>query len=220
MYIMINDIKGEKRIDLSYPIHLNTIKEIAVIIMLSDNIQYNIVKLRSVMNPDTKKLIPSGTYAGRKLLSMLLVDDQVIKKNKLKGITEMILNLDELDNTDNLEDGRPSNSLLTYHVTSNEDFTSFEPQTPQYKKLKNGGFTSLTLRITDQNNNIITDGLQVTVVLHIRDCNKNSSLKMENGNKLNPEHSLRTAKGIKRTRQKVIVTHNPSEIDQKSVIVC
>ena len=30
---------------------------------------------------------------------------------------------------------------------------------------------------------------------------------------MNPEHSLRTPKGIKGTRQKVIVTHNPSEID-------
>ena len=142
MYIKINDIKGEKRIDLSYPIHsLNTIKEITVIIMLSDNIQYNILKLRSVMDPisNTKKLIPSRTYAGRELLSMLegmveldkfLVDDQVIKTNKLKGITEMIINLDEVDNTNNLEDGIPSNSLLTYHVTSNEDFTSFKPQTP------------------------------------------------------------------------------------------
>ena len=60
--------------------------------------------------------------------------------NKLWGITEMILNLDELDNSDNLEDGRPSNSLLTYHVTSNEDFMCFEPHTPQYKKLKNGDF--------------------------------------------------------------------------------
>ena len=57
MYITINDDKGEKRIDLSYPIHsLNTIKEIAVIIMLSDNIPYNILKLRAVMDPisDTK----------------------------------------------------------------------------------------------------------------------------------------------------------------------
>ena len=79
----------------------------------------------------------------------------------------MSLNLNELDNTDNLEDGRPSNSLLTYHVTSNEDFTHFEPHTPQYKKLKNGEFTSLMLRIMDQHNNIIIDGLQVTVVLHI-----------------------------------------------------
>ena len=55
------------------------------------------------------------------------------------------------------------------HVTCNEDFTRFEPQTPQYRKLRNGEFTSLNLRITDQNNNVITDGLQVTVVLHICD---------------------------------------------------
>ena len=67
-------------------------------------------------------MIPSRTYAGRELLSMLEgmvelahfeADDQVIKKNKLKGITEMIIKLNELDNTDNLEDGRPSNTLLT-----------------------------------------------------------------------------------------------------------
>ena len=37
---------------------------------------------------------------------------------------------------------------------------------------------------------------------------------MEYRKRLNPEHSLRTPKGIKGTRQKVIVTHNPSEIDQ------
>ena len=37
---------------------------------------------------------------------------------------------------------------------------------------------------------------------------------MEYGKRLNPERSLRTPKGIQGTRQKVIVTHNPSEIDQ------
>ena len=37
---------------------------------------------------------------------------------------------------------------------------------------------------------------------------------MEYGKRLNPKCSLRTSKGIKGTRQKVIVTHNPSEIDQ------
>ena len=84
--------------------------------------------------------------------------------NKLKGITEITLNLNELNNSVNLKDGRPSNELLTYHVTDDK-----EPQNPQYKKLKNGEFTSLTLRITDQNNNVITDGPQVTVVLHICD---------------------------------------------------
>ena len=62
---------------------------------------------------------------------------KLLRKNKLKGITEMIINLNELDNSDNLKDGRPSNELLTYHVTDDKDFTHFEPQTPQYMKLKN-----------------------------------------------------------------------------------
>ena len=122
-------------------------------------------------------MIPSRTYAGRELLSMLegmvelnkfLVDHQVTKTNKLKGITEITLNLDKLNNSGNLKDGRPSNELFTYHVTDDKDFMRFEPDISQYKKLKNGEFTSLNLRITDQNNNIITDGPQVTVVLHIK----------------------------------------------------
>ena len=69
-------------------------------------------------------------------LNQFEVDDKVTKMNKLKGITEMIINLDELNNSFNLKDGRPSNELLTYHVTDDKDFTSFEPQTPQYRKLK------------------------------------------------------------------------------------
>ena len=128
---MINNIKGEKRIDLSYSIqNFDSDKEIAVIRMLSDNVKYEILKLRAVMDPisDAKKTIPSGIYAGRELISMLEgiielnqfeIDDQVTKTNKLKGITEMIINFDELNNGVNLKDGRPSNELLTYHVTSN-----------------------------------------------------------------------------------------------------
>ena len=42
---------------------------------------------------------------------------------------------------------------------------------------------------------------------------------MEYGKRLNPEHSLRTPKGIKGTRQKVIVTHNPSKIDQAQLLL-
>ena len=76
--------------------------------------------------------------------------------------------LNELDNSDNLEDGRPSNVLFTYYVTSSERYTLFEPQSPEYRKLKNDTITSLILAITDQNNDIITDEREVTVVLHIR----------------------------------------------------
>ena len=58
MYITINNIKGEKRIDLSYSIqnfdssmeHLGTrTTEIAVIRML--NVKYEILNLRAVMDP-------------------------------------------------------------------------------------------------------------------------------------------------------------------------
>ena len=42
---------------------------------------------------------------------------------------------------------------------------------------------------------------------------------MEYRNKLNPERSLQTPHGIKGTRQKVIVTHNPSEIDQNQLLL-
>ena len=124
MYITINNVKGEKRIDLSYSIqNFDSDKEIVVTRMLSDNVKYKILKLHAVMDPisDTRKMIPSGTDAGRELLSMLKgivelnqfeVDDQVTKTNKLKGITEMIINLDELNNSDNLKDGRPQQRII------------------------------------------------------------------------------------------------------------
>ena len=80
----------------------------------------------------------------------------------------MSLKLDELNNSNNLEDGHPSNTLFTYYMTGSEDFMHFEPATPGYKKLKNGEIVSLTLRITDQAGNIITNGPGTTVVLHIR----------------------------------------------------
>ena len=95
---MINNIKGEERIDLSYSIqNFDSGKDIAVIRMLNDNVQYQLLKLRAVIYPisNAKKTIPSETYAGRQLLSIVEgmvehnqfeVDDQVIKTNKLKAL--------------------------------------------------------------------------------------------------------------------------------------
>ena len=78
-----------------------------------------------------------------------------------------VISLNELDNSENLEDGRPSNTLFRYYVIDPKDFMCFKPQTPQYKKLKNGEFTSLNLRITDQAGDIIAKP-GTTVVLYIR----------------------------------------------------
>ena len=68
MYITINNIKGEKRIDLSYSIeNFDSDKKIAVIRMLSDNVKYEILKLCAAMDPisDVRKMIPKGAYAGK-----------------------------------------------------------------------------------------------------------------------------------------------------------
>ena len=42
---------------------------------------------------------------------------------------------------------------------------------------------------------------------------------MEYGKRLNPERSLRTARGVKGSRQKVIANHNPSEVDQNQSLL-
>ena len=117
-----------------------------------------------------------GVYMDKELNSLIgmklklqMVDSRndIQRTNKLVNGTKITISLNKLNNSDNLKDGKPSNTLFTYFVTSPEYFMHFEPQSPQYKKLKNGTITSLTLAITDQNNDIITDGPEVTVVLHI-----------------------------------------------------
>ena len=80
----------------------------------------------------------------------------------------MTTSLNKLNNSDNLEDGLPSNVLFIYYVTSPEYSTCFEPRIRQYKKLKSDMINSLSLKITDQTGNIITDGPGMTLVLHIK----------------------------------------------------
>ena len=69
MYITINGIKGEKMIDLSYPIqNFDSSKEVAVVRMLSDNIQYKVTKpLGLKLVDDSKKQILNGSYMKREL---------------------------------------------------------------------------------------------------------------------------------------------------------
>ena len=173
---MINDVIGEKTIDLSYPIYPE--KEITVVSMFSSNSQILLKKSMEVLLYTGKKIVLNkGVYMDKELDSLIWMElksqmldsrDDVLRTNKLKKITKVAISLNELDNSDNLEDGRPSDTLFTYHVTSPEDFTHFEPHNPRYMKLKYGEIVSLAQKITDQNNNIINIGLGTTVVLHIR----------------------------------------------------
>ena len=160
MYITINDIIGEKIIDRSYPIqNFDSSKEVAVVSMFSNNIQYEMTETFNLKLIDgSEKQILNGSYmkgeldaiVGRKhILIDLSNDSRIIKTNKLEKVIDMIINLDELNNSDNLKDGHPINTLFRCYVFGSEDFTHFEPATPQYKKLKGGQIVSLTLRIED-----------------------------------------------------------------------
>ena len=177
---MINDIKGEKTIDLSYPIrNFHSRKKIAVVSLFSKNVQYWVTgdNLKFELKTGKEVSLLKGTMytdeelnavIGLEYKSTMLCNNYATKKNKLGGITEMVISLNELDNSDNLEDGRPSSTLFTYYVIDPKDFTNFRPVTPQYRKLKNGELTSLNLRITDQDGDIIAKPGTVFVVLHIR----------------------------------------------------
>ena len=190
MYITINDVIGEARIDLSYPIkgrealaspHSvvgSCTVEIAVVSMFSDNVQYWLQGSIEVLLKMGKKIVLNkvvymdkelNALTGLELRSLMLDShEDILRTNKFGKVKKMAISLNELNNSDNLEDGKPSNTPFTYYVTSPEYSTCFEPVTPQYKKLKNGMITSLTLKIIDQAGNVITNGPGTTVVLHIR----------------------------------------------------
>ena len=76
-----------------------------------------------------------NSLIGTELKSQMLdFRNDVLRTNKLVNGTKITISLNKLDNSDNLEDGKPSNTLFTYFVTSPEYFTHFEPQSPEYKK--------------------------------------------------------------------------------------
>ena len=137
MYITISNVIGERTIDLSHPIRGT---EVAVVSLFSDNIQYEFTEpwLAELPGSGGRKWIKAETsYTRQELIDLIeggtgmiqfdkAPKELVSRTNKLKGITEIVLSLDELDNTDNLENGKPSSTLLAYHVTAHDDFTNFE----------------------------------------------------------------------------------------------
>ena len=116
MYVTIDDVVGEKTIDLSYSIqNFNSSKEVAVVSMFSDNIPYKVTETFNLKLIDnSEKQILNGSYTkreidaivGRKpILADLSNDFRIIKMNKLAKVIDMIFNLNELDNSGNLKDG-------------------------------------------------------------------------------------------------------------------
>ena len=91
MYITINEVKGDKRIDLSYPIKG---KDIAVVSMLSDNVKYWLQGSIEVLLKTGKKIVLNkGVYMDKELNSLIGTEmrvqmicsrEDILKTNKLE----------------------------------------------------------------------------------------------------------------------------------------
>ena len=124
MHSTINDVKGEKTIDLSYPIHSNAGwgKEIAVASMHISNSQILLHRSIEVLSITGKKIVLNkGVYTDKELnsligtelkLQMLDSRNDIQRTNKLVNGTKITINLNRLDNSDNLEDGNPAKPYL------------------------------------------------------------------------------------------------------------
>ena len=135
MYITINDIKREKMIDLSYPIHSKT--EIAVVSMHISNSQILLHRsIEFLLKTGKKIVLNKGVYTDKELNSLIgmemksqMLDSRngIQRTNKLVNGTKITISLNELNNSDNLEDGKPSNTLFMYFVTSPEYYAFRTP---------------------------------------------------------------------------------------------
>ena len=69
MYITINDVIGEKRIDLAYPIQD---KEVAVLIMLNGNVHYWLKEPTKMVLPSGEDVAPTkGVYMDKELNAVM-----------------------------------------------------------------------------------------------------------------------------------------------------
>ena len=69
MYITVNDITDEKRIDLAYPIQG---KEVTVVITLSDNVQYWLKGPMKILLKLSKEIaLMKGVYTDKELNALI-----------------------------------------------------------------------------------------------------------------------------------------------------
>ena len=93
--------------------------------MHSNNAQYWLQGPIEVLSVTGKKIVLNkavymdkelNEIIGQELKSRIGDRDDVLKTSKLVNGTTITISLNELDNSDNLEDGIPSNTLFTYYV--------------------------------------------------------------------------------------------------------
>ena len=90
--------------------------------MLSDNVQYWVQGSMEVLLKTGKKIVLNkGVYTDKELNSLIGLElksqmldshNDVLRTNKLEKVTKMVISLNKLDNSDNLEDGNLATPYL------------------------------------------------------------------------------------------------------------
>ena len=92
-----------------------------------------------------KIVLNKGVYSDKELNSLIgtemrvqMIDsrEDVLRTNKLENVMKMVISLNELNNSDNLEDGRPSNTLFIYYVTGLNILRILNPAPLNIRNLK------------------------------------------------------------------------------------
>ena len=91
--------------------------------MFSNNAQYWLQGPTEVLSVTGKKIVLNKVvYTDKELNAIIRQElkwrigdrDDVLRTSKLVNGMKIVISLNKLDNSDNLEDGRPSNTLFTY----------------------------------------------------------------------------------------------------------
>ena len=124
MYITINDVIGEKTIDLSYSINPTTGrgKEIAVVSMHISNSQILLHRsIEFLLKTGKKVVLNKGAYTDKELNSLIgtelksqMLDscNDIQRTNKLVNGTKITISLNELANSDNPQRWKTQQHLI------------------------------------------------------------------------------------------------------------
>ena len=184
MYITINDVIGEARIDLSYPIHSG--RKIAVVSILSNNVKCWLQGTIEVLQKTGKKIVLNkAVYTDKELNALIGLElksqlddcDDVLRTNKLEGVTKMVISLNELNNSDNLQ---PRTKYLekfryfTFHVIIASPHPPVQCCCSQFSN-RHAKFT--LLEIINMNNIVLGEGGGGVKVLAVVSLDGNSKEK-------------------------------------------
>ena len=191
MYITLNNIEGEKTIDLSHWIKQvdNNFRYIGVVSLFNEKVKYEYNFPGPIIRPlGLEKIIPKGKQTKKFLLEFLegkvpIEKFDTYKENSIEGIDKVVITLNELDNTRNLEVdaklnggglmkvvAKPSQTLLTYNVAYTNSFASYQPQFPLYKKLKTNqeGINSLNINVKHIKDGVVKTSFRSNIVFHVK----------------------------------------------------